>query len=357
MQYAWWPHTTNRSTASYRLRCAQIVQSLRSQGMASAEWQPGMPAPQVLVLCKRYDPSSLETVLQLKAQHGTRLVLDLCDNHFYTTSERPMWQTRTENLRRAVQSVDMVIASTLALAAVIRAECPQAPRIEVIGDAAELPVFDIPHTLRGLLAVWRLNRLENRLQRLAPERVRRVVWFGNHGSGYADGGMSDLASVRTQLETAHGRWPLHLTVVSNSRRTFSQVTAGWKIPTTYIPWQAENFSRVLALHGTCIIPIRSNPFTSCKTNNRVATALLHGLSVVADSIPSYEEFSSYITLGNWEGGLENALRGSEKNICQCTDGANYVRTQFSLEKITQEWKMAMESLAAAPASVQAQAFS
>ena len=32
-----------------------------------------------------------------------------------------------------------------------------------------------------------------------------------------------------------------------------------------------------------------NPFTLCKTVNRLATALLLGLPVVADMIPSYEE--------------------------------------------------------------------
>jgi len=60
-------------------------------------------------------------------------------------------------------------------------------------------------------------------------------------------------------------------------------------------------------HSICVIPINPNPFTLATTDNRIVTALVHGLQVVADSIPSYRRHARHACLDDWEDGLERAM--------------------------------------------------
>jgi len=338
MKYAWWPHSTDRRTASYRLRCAQIIPHLQSQGLDVGEWQPGMAAPAVLVLAKRYDSGSLATALSMRAAHGTRLMLDLCDNHFHTSMESQVWQRRAADLLQAVMSVDCVITSTETLADVVRQHDPAAT-VEVIGDAIEEPrIEDGPLGLRVTAARWQRWRLEKALQSGSVACGRRIVWFGNHASGYADGGMADLLSIQQMLEARHAESPLHLTVVSNSRRTFDKVMGDWRVTTHYLPWHIDTISSVLRMHDACVIPIGRNPFTLSKTNNRIATALLHGLNVVADLIPSYLPLAPYIALDNWSGGLTRAICQDLETRRRTEAGAAFVRQEYSLPRIAELWR-------------------
>jgi len=338
MRFGWWPRGTGNKTASYRLRCAQIVQELQRRDVDCGVWAPGLSAPSVLVLSKRYDAESLRVATEMRREFGTRLVLDLCDNHFYASDSDPAWQRRADLLRHAVNSVDTVIASTPALAEVMRGECSDSVPIEMVGDAAELPDTLVGSSgVSGLFAEWRLGALARKLAKLVPDKNRRLVWFGKHASRYADGGMSDLNSVLRNIEHLHAQQPIHLTVISNSRKTYQRVMKGCDIPVSYLSWNARTFSRALRIHGTCVIPIGSNPFTVCKTNNRVATALLHDLSVVADSIPSYEEFDNFVSLNDWERGLSESTAGARGVSTRSHSGASFIRREYSLEAISQRW--------------------
>lgn len=338
MRFGWWPRSTENKTASYRLRCAQIIHELQRQDIDCGVWKPGLSAPSVLVLSKRYDAESLRVATEMRRDFGTRLVLDLCDNHFYASDSDPAWQRRAELLRHAVSCVDTVIASTPTLGDVIQRECSDSGTLEIVGDAAELPDTLVGSVgVGGLLAEWRLGALARRLAKLVPDKNRRLVWFGKHASRYADGGMSDLRSVLGNIEHVHAQKPVHLTVISNSRKTYQRVMHGCGVPVSYLPWNARTFSRALRLHGTCVIPIGSNPFTVCKTNNRVATALLHDLSVVADSIPSYEELDNFVWLRDWKNGLSEATAGAPNASPRRHSGASFIRREYSLEAISKRW--------------------
>lgn len=348
MSLMWWPHTTRRSVASYRLRCAQVIGELRRRGV-NAGLFPGNQTPRVLVLSKRYDADSMAQAQALRARHGTRLVLDLCDNHFFAASNEPVWAKRAQELRAAIGVVDLVIASTDALAGVVRDQAVDPVAINVIGDAAELPFT--PSVLGRAwhpVAELRLARLTQAIKKTAVPAGRRLVWFGNHGSGYADGGMSDLAKLCETLEKAHAQAPLSLTVISNNWQKFDAMTNSWAPFCHYLEWHPATISRALRLHDVALIPISLNPFTQCKTNNRVATALLHGLAVAADRIPSYAAFSDCIILNDWTEGL-NRLMGDISYREHLTRlGAKRLREQWSLPCIADAWLSVLTHLEKLP---------
>src|SRR3546814_18205796 len=82
---------------------------------------------------------------------------------------------------------------------------------------------------------------------------------------------------------------------------------GWSVPTQYVEWDLKSSARIIAEHDVAVIPVVSNPYTVCKTNNRLVFALHLGLPVVADPIPSYQAFSEAFFLADWETGLRRYL--------------------------------------------------
>lgn len=338
MEVAWWPKSSSKSLASYRLRCAQVVDALNSRGISAGLFRPKYP-PKILVLSKRYDIESIRLAQQLKMKHGTKLVLDLCDNHFFAISDDPRWAYRAESLSLAIRTVDMVVVSSESLGEIVMEKTViNSDKVVVIEDAAETP-FN-PSMLKKacfLRAEHQLKNLNDFLSAYPFGAGCRLVWFGNHGSDYANGGMRDLTRIKARLHAIAEQKPISLTVVSNSRETYQQVFNEWKLKTHYCEWHKNTFSRVLRAHDVALIPIESNPFTICKTNNRVATSLLHGLGVVADEIPSYLPLKDGVVLNDWEGGLSQMLddvkfREERKNI-----GRKLIEKKWNLDVICDEW--------------------
>lgn len=339
---AWWPHTTDTRVASFRLRCRQVVSALRARRVRSWIYLPGAAVPRVMVLSKRYDEQTLAHALDLKARSGMRIVLDLCDNHFFVPEDDSgTLRRRADQLRHAVRSVDTVITSSVELARAVTDHCPGVSTPSVVPDAVELPHWPSPST-------WLMNpRLGKEMLQLSiairssgVPMARRLLWFGSHGSPGIEGGMSDLARIREPLERACSRSALWLTVVSNRREKYRELLEGWAIPSRYVPWRIETFSRIARWHSAAVIPISPNPFTNCKTNNRLATAFIHGLNVIADCIPSYEEFSSCAVLNSWVKGLGEYLEDSDARASHLVT-ARHLLDHYSLSSVTDGWCAAL----------------
>jgi hypothetical protein len=349
MKIRWWPHTEDPRVASYRLRCLQIIDALERGRLDVGLYRPDAPRPpDLLVLSKRYDATTLDHVLALRSRTGCRLLLDLCDNHLHVDNAEPRLLARADALRRAIAAADHVVAASEALAQVVRQASPVPVRIAVIADAAEPPFEPVGLArLRHGLAELALRGLVARLDRSAIPRPRRLLWFGNHGSAGAEGGMADLQRIRSALELAHAARPLSLSVISNDRAKYEQLTRGWQLPCFYLPWDAHSFSRATRLHGAAVIPVGLNPFTRCKTNNRMATAFLHGLNVVADAIPSYQEFAGCSVLGDWSRGLGPYLGDLARRERDLVAAQELLRERYSLDRIATQWRAVIEDAVAA----------
>lgn len=333
MSVYFWPHTQNPNTASFRLRCLRVMEGLHHGGVTTRLYKDG-DAPENLVLSKRYDPISMQQALDLKINFGTKLYLDICDNHFYYKTPEPAAIKRADHLRLAVKSVDVVIASSEYLAEVIRNESDNCTPVVVIGDLVEFPHEPgLLEKIINLISFFRLKILESDIKKLGSVKSTRLVWFGNHGSGYADGGMNDLHSIRTYLEDVHKEVPVSLTIISNSRAKYKKLTEGWEVPVFYLPWNKTFFSIALHLHGISVIPIQKNPFTMAKTNNRVATSLIHGLRVIADEIPSYPYYKEFIIMNEWEKGFLMLAKSTPPH----RSGFNVEYFREANEKIIEAW--------------------
>lgn len=291
---AFWPHTTNPKIASFRLRVHNIIKNLQNQHMQVGYFTQ-TTIPKILILSKRYDKQTLKKAIEIKTRYGTKLVLDLCDNHFYNEKNDSQWEKKIGELTHAIHNVDLIIASTDTLKTEIQKHLKNPVQITVIGDVVEKN-NDINNFAN--LSYWKhlfsFASLKKKLDQ-ANQKPYRLVWFGNHGSPYASGGMEDLLLTINALKNIAKKHPITLTVVSNNRNKFDTLFHHSTFPAFYIEWNPYFFSRILNLHTISLIPITPNPFTDAKTNNRIATSLIHNLGVCASCIPSYKEVMECIT--------------------------------------------------------------
>jgi hypothetical protein len=289
----------------------------------------------ILVLSKRYDDEALTHARRLRQQGGV-VVLDLCDNHLDAAHEDVTSVDRRRRLTRMLLEVDHLVVSTPALAEIVTSRTAYSGPITVIGD----PVEDIclGRVRPGWRAVAGAVRLEPLRARLLSRRRAgtgsRVLWFGAHGVSYADGGMLDIGPL---LRRCAGDHRLSLTVVSNNWWKFVRFVRGIGVPTTYFEWNPRSFEALVRAHDLCVIPIKVNPFTMCKSNNRPATALWHGVPVVADAIPSYEELRSFTMLNRWEEGIRTYLEHPEVAAEHVRAGRDYLKARYGIDAITRQW--------------------
>jgi hypothetical protein len=87
-----------------------------------------------------------------------------------------------------------------------------------------------------------------------------------------------------------------------------------------------------------LIPIAPNPFTNAKTNNRVATSIIHTLGVCASCIPSYKEIMECITSEQQWGDCIHSLFDEPSRINNINSIKSNIESKYSDEIIYNLWK-------------------
>lgn len=358
---AWRPHSTNPVMAGVRYRCLNPLRHLRKQGYPVELYDPGRAERYSAVLfqalCCRADPNNplsggavLEDAERLRGR-GAVILTDECDNHFFNPRQDPVWEETASRIRQLIRLSHRLVASTEAVADVLRHEAGPDMPISVIGDGVETGDELAGDAGWRRLLSWRrkqawlrLLRLRRQLHAERRRGITQLVWFGSHGSAYAEGGMLDLLKIRAPLERLSRRFPLSLTVISNNEPKYREHIAPWDIPTRYVMWDRVTFVPLLRAHDIAVIPITPNPFTLCKSNNRLAQALQEGLAVVADPIPSYLEFSEVSQLGDWEKGLVAYLESPSLRTAHVAKARHLISDRWVISRIADQWKSVFDHL-------------
>lgn len=352
---AFWPHRSDRDTASFRVRCAAIVDGLRRHGVAARFYQPGDPPPAVLVMSKRYDAQSVAHAQALRHAAGTRWALDLCDNHFLVPPDAlpgDKLAVRAARLIAAVQAADWVITSSEPLRREIEGRVPPVRGVSVIEDAvdeiAQPSGAAGPPALRNRLQFGH-QRLFELAHRAAPGR--RLVWFGNHAAHEAGGGIDALIELGARLNRHHAQAPLTLTVISNHREKYHGLRTPWRFPSIYQDWSTGSFAALVARHDVAIVPAHPTPFGICKSSNRLVTAFSLGVAVAAGAIPAYEPFRGLAVLDDWEEGLQALMDDAGERARRVQQAKAIIASHYTLDVISGQWAALIRRLATEPAAV------
>ncbi len=335
----WKPRFVDPRVASTRIRCLNPLLELQSLDYPVEIFDRRRSSEYAAVVySKLYDDATYREAMALQ-QHGARIVLDLCDNHFYNPNGLASLSKAGEQLKRMMGLADALVASTTAMSDVMRAEFPEARKITVIEDSVETEIRGVRTTF---WESWRGHReLPKLLRALAQEKRNGrtpLVWFGIHGGSNAEYGMLDLVKLQPVLETINSAYPLSLTVISNSKQKYNRSIKAWRLPTYYLEWRPHTVFAALRAHTIAVVPISQNPFTRCKSNNRLALSLSMGLAVVADSIPSYQAFADVCFLDEWRLGLERYLSDIELRRRHVERGQALVASEWSITRIAEKWR-------------------
>lgn len=327
----------SRSVASSRLRAFVPVKELSNRGLNIEIYnQKNSEKYDLVVFQKSYTNEDLELARRLKAR-SCKVVLDQCDNHFIYDVNSVAQCMRLERLRAMIDLVDIVICSTSQIAALFPNK-----KTYIASDFTDF-----------YKATW-IDRLAARKQLggILKTDALKLVWFGSVGSVNPRFGMCDIAEKISLLNNLSSQYQIQLTIISNSESEFSSnFLAKTDFPVFYIDWRRETYQYILSMHDACLIPIDINPFTICKTNNRLILALYLSLPVIADVIPSYTEFSRFAKFGCWVKNLNDIAEDMAAERRVASRGREYVLENYSNEKIANIWHEVFESISSNEYSV------
>ncbi|MDC8786163.1 hypothetical protein [Roseateles koreensis] len=356
MKIVFLPHSNNPVYAGVRLRCLLPVAALRKAGYQChiGEKAEYLQSADVLVVQAKWlldSKSSAEfegKLQQLRAakQHGTRLFLDSFDNYFLNSSGNPSRAERLQAYRANLTLFDCFVVSSPGLVPYLREEVGPIAAIKVVGDPLEGPGANkfyepvwIRWSPRRWLGYFQCRRLLTRLRR-QRKTERQLLWFGNHGSAYAEGGMAELATILPLLEESSLNQALRLTVISNSVEKFNEITKDCRFPCEYFEWDRLSFSVILREYDLVLLPARINSFTTGKSNNRLLLPLSMGVPVMASGLPDYLPWREYCSIDEWNYFFE-ILKDLEPLRKRAKCKAGELRERFSVEAIGLEWAAAL----------------
>lgn len=329
---AWRPGAYDRSVPSSRLRTFVPVGHLARAGhQAVVMPRDGSGQFDCVVFQKAFSDDDVTLARRLSAQR-VRIVFDLCDNYLENPNQLAEQTARRDRLERMLDLADAVTVSTPTLQEAL------SPRPSVVVDDA----LDLP---RGAGA-WVLRQRAGAAARRRLGRPLRLVWFGTAGSEAFSFGLNHLAPVLPLLDELHRSQPLEMTVISNSQPLFDRHVGRRAFPCRYIPWQASSFARHLTSHDECLIPIQRNPFTVCKTSNRVVLSLALGVPVVTSPIPSYQEFAQWLLFEDWAANVW-AYQRDPRVARGHVDGARaHIRATYTPGRLVDQWSGVLDAVLA-----------
>ena len=309
--------------ASYRYRVLEPIAFLKARGHAAEEFKEArLDRYRMVVFSKAYGPKDRELARRLKGA-GKRVILDLCDDHFYNPAGLAKYREADASLREMIGLCDTVICSTRVLARAVQANAGLSVTPAVAPDAYEQAgVSAGPPT--------------------PADRPAQLLWFGRHGSPNAPAGMADLLLVKEALAEARDRRPFEVVVCSDSEERFAEVAPELGVPARFVAWTPASFAEELARADAVLIPLSDNPFVAAKTHNRLTLALSAGVPVVADHHDSYDEFAPFAFIGDWRAGLEAVLLQPEAARLRAADARPYLEAHWSPQAVAPLWEAALD---------------
>ena len=354
MKVRWLIPEVNARRASLRYRCLYPVATLAAKGLDVAVTPSLETCDPNLVLVldawslfpRVHPPSVAERLIaecEAAKAKGARVIVDNCDNQWCAPPEAD-WSAALTLLGKACRMADHVVCCSDELVAAMQPQVQSTAKFHVIDDPIEDKiVYPDDRWWKSLaspnrkLSWLKLLALKNRLRSARQAGRTTLIWFGSHGNNFAPGGMLDLLKYKELLETTSDAFPLELTIISNNRLKFNSHFADWRFPIHYLDWDRTTFISALKAHEVSLIPVNDNAFTRCKSANRLALSAYHGVSVLADPVPSYRQYQDVVWLGDWQHHLPQLLAQKGERLDRIRRARVMISQCHSADAIADEW--------------------
>ncbi len=175
---------------------------------------------------------------------------------------------------------------------------------------------------------------------------RRVIWFGNHGAPHSMFGMPSLAAILPNLKALNEAIPIELAIVSNNVKQFTELFSNLPFPASYAQWDLLSIFANVSSADVCVLPNPRDDFSLCKSQNRAVLALALGVPVVADSIPSLDDFKECVIFDDWVGGIQTYLSDPDRTARDVARARGVIGRLFGRTAVTNLWQALLETVGA-----------
>lgn len=341
-------HDYSDECASNRLRMFKPMTALRGMGFVVDRHDPavGVANYDCIVLSRAFTVEAL-AIAQAARLANRPVIVDMCDNLF-ALADSFGFRGRCDRLRQLIGIADIITAPTAKMAGQLESHVPTARgRFRIVPDALEITAADA-----AVAPVPQLSRLDRFLRR--HQGALHCVWYGSSAGTMS--GFAHLDPALAELARFSETHPVTLTIISDTRLRYWMARRNWQVPTHYLPFRSGTFNAALARHDVAIIPVGQNGYTSGKSINRAATAVMAGLGVVADPLESYEELRPWVALGDWQAGLARFAAQPPENDPGLAEARQHLERRYGLGAVGMCWAHVIAEVTRATAGPTANAF-
>lgn len=287
---------------------------------------------EAVVFQKAYSAKDIALAKQLRSKDKS-IIFDLCDNHYALGTNEKGYQEKIDRLNEMMRLADCVTVPTIEASNFVSHRC-----IKIVPDAID----KYPKSNYSFIPRTRFRQQVDSL--LETKGTINLVWFGNGGMEKPPWGMIELCRLKHILHELYSEFPLKLNIISNNKYSYEKYFSDATFPCRYYPWNIKTFPYLMRCADIALIPVTINDFTRGKSSNRVITALDLGLPVIADPLPSYEEFSNFIRIGNWRENILEYAKAPDLRRDDVEKGQAYIRSNYNNKQIAKVWLDIFHSL-------------
>jgi hypothetical protein len=281
---------TGLSVASTRYRIVIPANGLNKLGHHVTVGPPDLDAD-VVVFSKHFSQDDPDLARRARG----RVAFDICDDHFDTKFR--------DHYTTMIDLASTITCSTETLRSRIAERTGR--EANVIPDPYEFPEQE---------------------PSFSPGNVPRLLWFGHVIN------VGTLRPLMPRLEHCK------LTIITNG--DLSAPRAGVEV----VKWSPQSMLVGFRHCDMVIIPSNLEEHrTRVKSTNRIVESIRQGKFVSASKLPSYEQFSPWMHIGDVIEGVEWALSNPSEIVGRVKDAQGYVKTKFSPKIIANLWEEALSA--------------
>jgi len=276
---------------------------------------PSLKKTDIIIFSKSFTSLNESLAMTAKAM-GIKVIFDICDNHFEHPQSGPHYHTM-------VNLADQIVVNTKQMAEIV--EIKTNKKSIVITDPYE-----------GQRNVPCLNVKDNRL---------KLLWFGHAAN------IDSLPAMIPLLLPLSQQKNLELHIVTAADRGVEQVCVafnqqhGQQFNLRFSEWSLHTLFQALQKTDIVVIPSLMNHTKIVKSPNRLVESLWAGRFVVAQPIPSYQEFSQWAYVDqDMVTGIQWAIQNPALVIQRIAQAQDYIAQNFSPALIGQQWIQAINSV-------------
>jgi glycosyltransferase involved in cell wall biosynthesis len=269
----------------------------------------------VVIFSKSFNPIN-EILAQHVKTRGTKIIFDICDNHFENAKHSRHYKTM-------VELADKIVANTVQMA-------------EIIAYYTNKTAFVIADPYEGPKGI----------PQFAPKGpFLKLLWFGHPVN------LDSLQAMIPHLFPLSQQLRLELQIITAPNQgvesaclTFNQ-QHGQQFRLRFSAWSLNAVWQGLQETDIVVIPSLLDNRKIVKSHNRLVESLWAGRFVVAQPIPSYQEFSQWAYVNqDMVAGIQWALQNPQKVVQNISQAQNYIANHFSPEVIGKKWQYVLNSL-------------